>query len=75
MKIPIQLSYKFFQEQVIVKRKVDDMHIGEFMEMYKHLMVPLFGEKPYENLILEEAVRIKRKRGNFIKRLIYKISQ
>ena len=73
MKIPIQLSYKFFQEQVVVKRKVDDMHIGEFMDMYKHLMVPLFGETPYESLILKEARRIKRKRGNLFKRLIYRI--
>ena len=62
MKIPIQISYKFFSEQVVVKRKVDDMHIGEFMDMYKHLMIPLFSEKAYEDIILSQAKQIKNKR-------------
>jgi hypothetical protein len=63
MKIPVQLSIKFFDEQTTIKKKVDDMHIGEFIDMNKNLLIPIFGETPYENAILNEANKIKRRRS------------
>jgi len=62
MKIPISLSFKFFDEQVTVKKKVDDMHVGETIDMFKNIMVPLFGEKVFEDTILSVADNIRNKR-------------
>lgn len=62
MKIPIQLSFKLFNETTTVKNIVYDLHIGDTMEMYKKVMVPLFGEENYENTILSIANTIKEKR-------------
>jgi hypothetical protein len=62
MKIPIQLSFKLFNETTTVKNTVYDLHIGQTMDMYKKVMVPLFGEESYENTILQLADKIKEKR-------------
>jgi len=62
MKIPIQISLKYFDEQVVVKKKVDDMHIGEFMDMQKNILIPIFGEKSYEDTVILLAKRIRSKR-------------
>ena len=62
MKIPIQLSLKYFDEQVVVKKKVDDMHIGEFMDMQRNILIPIFGEKSYEDTFILLAKRIRSKR-------------
>jgi hypothetical protein len=62
MKIPIQLSLKYFDEQVTVKKKVEDMHIGEFMDMQKNILIPIFTEKAYEDAIMNQAKRIRMKR-------------
>ena len=62
MKIPIQLSFKLFNETTSIKTTVEDLHIGKTMDMYKNIMVPLFGEENYENTILSIANQIKEKR-------------
>jgi len=62
MKIPIQLSFKLFNETTSIKTTVEDLHIGQTMDMYKNIMVPLFGEESYENTILQLADKIKEKR-------------
>ena len=62
MKIPIQLSFKLFNETTSVKTTVEDLHIGQTMEMYQKVMIPLFGVENYENTILQMAQRIKEKR-------------
>ena len=62
MKIPIQLSFKLFNETTTVKTTVEDLHIGQTMEMYQKVMIPLFGVENYENTILQMAQRIKEKR-------------
>jgi hypothetical protein len=62
MKIPIQLSFKLFNETMSIKTTVEDLHIGKTMDMYKNIMVPLFGEENYENTILSIANKIKEKR-------------
>ena len=62
MKIPIQLSFKLFNETTSIKTTVEDLHIGKTMDMYKNIMVPLFGEENYENTILQFANQIKEKR-------------
>ncbi len=62
MKIPIQLSFKLFNETMSIKTTVEDLHIGKTMDMYKNIMVPLFGEENYENTILSIANQIKEKR-------------
>ena len=62
MKIPIQLSFKLFNETTTVKTTVEDLHIGQTMDMYEKVMIPLFGVENYENTILQIAQRIKEKR-------------
>lgn len=62
MRIPIQLSFKLFNETTTIKSTVYDLHIGQTMEMYKKVMIPLFGEENYENTILSIANSIKEKR-------------
>lgn len=62
MKIPIQLSFKYFDENVLVKKKVDSMEMCEVMDMYKSIMVPIFGERAYEETIINLSERIKRHR-------------
>ena len=64
MKIPIQLSFKLFNETTSVKTTVEDLHIGQTMDMYQKVMIPLFGVESYENTILQIAQRIKEKRNN-----------
>jgi hypothetical protein len=59
MKIPIQLSFKLFNETTSIKTTVEDLHIGQTMDMYKNIMVPLFGVENYENTILQLANKIK----------------
>jgi hypothetical protein len=68
MKIPIQLSFKLFGETTTIKNTVEDLHIGQTMEMYRNIIVPLFGEDNYENTILQLAntIREKRKKEPFI---------
>jgi hypothetical protein len=73
MKIPIQLSLKYFDEQVTVKKKVEDMHIGEFMEMQKSILIPIFTEKAYEDSIIAQAKRIRSNRKNPILQWLKKI--
>jgi len=73
MKIPIQLSLKYFDEQVTVKKKVEDMHIGEFMEMQKNILIPIFTEKGYEDSIIAQANRIKKGRKKPLISLLKKI--
>ena len=62
MKRPISLTYKFFDETITVKKRVEDLHIQETMDMYKNIMVPLFGERAYELSMIATADRIKNKR-------------
>ena len=68
MKIPIQLSFKLFNETTSVKTTVEDLHIGQTMDMYEKVMIPLFGVENYENTILSIAnqIREKRKKEPFI---------
>lgn len=73
MKIPIQLSLKYFDEQVVIKKKVEDMHIGEFMDMQKNILIPIFSEKAYEDSIIAQAKRIKSNRKNPISQWLKKI--
>ena len=63
MKIPIQLSFKLFNETTTVKTTVYDLHIGQTMEMYQKVMIPLFGVESYENTILQLANKIREKRN------------
>jgi hypothetical protein len=62
MKIPISLTYKFFDETITVKKRVEDLYIQETMDMYKNIMVPLFGERAYELSMIATADRIKNRR-------------
>jgi hypothetical protein len=73
MKIPITLTYKYFDETISVKKKVDDMHIGETLDMYKSIMVPIFGEKSYEDSIISLSDRIKSKRNSNLFQRLFRI--
>ena len=70
MKIPIQLSFKLFNETTTVKTTVEDLHIGQTMEMYQKVMIPLFGVESYENTILQFANKIKEKRNKILPKSI-----
>jgi hypothetical protein len=53
-----------------IKTTVEDLHIGKTMDMYKNIMVPLFGEENYENAILSIANQIKEKRSMVYKPIV-----
>ena len=61
MKIPIQVSFKLFNETYSVKKNVEDLHISEVVDMYKSVLIPLFGEDNYERAILSIADNIRDK--------------
>jgi hypothetical protein len=62
MKIPIQVSFKLFNETYSVKKNVEDLHISEVVDMYKSVLIPLFGQESYERAILSIADNIREKR-------------
>jgi hypothetical protein len=62
MKIPIQLTYKYFSETITIKKKVDSLHIGDTMEMYKGIIVPIYGQENYERVIISLAHKIMEQR-------------
>ena len=61
MKIPIQVSFKLFNETHTVKKTVEDLHIGEIVDMYKSVLIPLFGEENYNRAILSIADNLREK--------------
>lgn len=61
MKIPIQVSFKLFNETYSVKKNVEDLHIADVVDMYKSVLIPLFGEDNYERAILSIADNIRDK--------------
>lgn len=63
MKIPIQLQFKLFDDVFIVKKKVDHLHVSDVADMYKSVLVPVFGIESYENTIINIAEDIKRQRN------------
>lgn len=69
MKIPLQLQFKLFDDVFIVKKKVDDIHVSDIAEMYKSVLVPIFGQESYENTIINIADDIKNKRKDVNKRV------
>ena len=78
MKIPIQLTYKYFSETITIKKKVDSLHIGDTMEMYKGIIVPIYGQENYERVIISLAHKImeqrrKKEPKTLIKRIVDKI--
>ena len=78
MKIPIQLTYKYFSETITIKKKVDSLHIGDTMEMYKGIIVPIYGQENYERIIITLAHKImeqrrKKEPKTLMKRILDKI--
>jgi hypothetical protein len=78
MKIPIQLTYKYFSETITIKKKVDSLHIGDTMEMYKGIIVPIYGQENYERVIISLAHKImeqrrKKEPKTLMKRIVDKI--
>lgn len=78
MKIPIQLTYKYFSETITIKKKVDSLHIGDTMEMYKGIIVPIYGQENYERVIISLAHKImeqrrKKEPKTLFKRMVDKI--
>ena len=78
MKIPIQLTYKYFSETITIKKKVDSLHIGDTMEMYKGIIVPIYGQENYERIIISLAHKImeqrrKKEPKTLFKRMVDKI--
>ena len=55
MKIPISLSYKYFSETITIRKKVETLHIGDTLDMYKSIIVPVYGQDAYERAIVSLA--------------------
>lgn len=74
MKIPIQLQFKLFDDVFIVKKKVDHLHVSDVADMYKSVLVPVFGLESYENTIINIAEDIKKQRNvnNHVDKKIWK---
>ena len=62
MNIPISLSYKYFEETITVKKKVKTLHIRDTLEMYKNIIVPIYGQEHYEDAIISLANKICREK-------------
>ena len=61
MNIPISLSYKYFSETITVKKKVDSLNISDTLDMYKSIIVPIYGEEYYERAMVSLAQQILEK--------------
>ena len=55
MKIPISLYYKYFSETITIRKKVETLHIGDTLDMYKSIIVPVYGQDAYERAIVSLA--------------------
>ncbi len=60
---PVVMTYKFYNDAVILKREVYDLTPRNIMDMNRTLIVSVFDEKLYEKEILSIAKDIQSKKG------------
>jgi hypothetical protein len=66
---PVTMTYKFFNDTVVLKREVYDLTPKDIINMNRTLVVSIFDESLYEETILSIASDI-RKKQNIFKRII-----
>ena len=69
---PVTITYKFFNDTVMMKRDVYDLTIRDLMEMNRSMVVNVFDEQLYQDYILQLAEELK-KRKSPTQRFIEKI--
>ena len=52
MNKPTQLSFHYFGKTISIKNESDVLHIGEVFDMFRTIIVSEFGQKEWENTIL-----------------------
>jgi hypothetical protein len=62
---PVTITYKFFNDTIIMKRDVYDLRIRDLMELNRSMVVNVFDEELYQEYILSLAKDISKKRGIF----------
>lgn len=62
---PVTITYKFYNDTVIMKRDVYDLRIKDLMEMNRSMVVNVFDEELYQDYILSLAKDISKKRSIF----------
>lgn len=60
---PVTITYKFFNDTVMMKRDVYDLTIKDLMEMNRSMVVNVFDEQLYQNYILQLAEEINKKKS------------
>lgn len=60
---PVTITYKFFNDTVIMKRDVYDLRIKDLMELNRSMVVNVFDEELYQDYILSLAKDISKKRS------------
>jgi hypothetical protein len=66
---PVTMTYKFFNDTVVLKREVYDLTPMDILKMNRTLVVSIFDESLYEETILSIASDI-RKKQNIFKRIM-----
>ena len=51
-KIPYSLTFKCFNDTIILKKEVHSLRLSDIMEMNRVIIINLFGEKAYDDYIL-----------------------
>lgn len=62
---PVTITYKFFNDTIIMKRDVYDLRIKDLMELNRSMVVNVFDEELYQEYILQLAKDISKKRSIF----------
>ena len=69
---PVTITYKFYNDTVIMKRDVYDLTIRDLMELNRSMVVNVFDEQLYQDYIIQLAGEINKKK-NPIRNLIDRI--
>jgi hypothetical protein len=70
---PVTITYKFFNDTVIMKRDVYDLTIRDLMELNRSMVVNVFDEQLYQEYIIQLAGELTKKKSpfnNFIDRIL-----
>lgn len=69
---PVTITYKFYNDTIIMKREVYDLTVRDLMELNRSMIVNVFDEELYRDYVLKMAKDIQKKKG-FVRRLLDKI--
>ena len=70
---PVTITYKFYNDTVIMKRDVYDLTIRDLMELNRSMVVNVFDEQLYQEYIIQLAGELTKKKSpinKFIDRIL-----